>query len=418
LLIIMTLLIKNVLLGRGKTSILIEGNRIASLGGKDKTGHVLDGSGKAALPGLVNCHTHAAMSLMRGYADDLPLQEWLEGRIWPLEARLTEEDVYWGSRLACLEMIKTGTTCFNDMYWHWRGTARAVQDSGLRAYLSEVFVDLRDKDKADEQIKVNKRLYRESRGFPERVGFALGPHAPYSVSRESLAWVRDFSEEHNIPVHFHLSETEREVRDCLDKHGRRPVEYLEEIGFLSSRLIACHSVWLSPGEIGLLKKHDVRLVYNPASNMKLGSGTFPYPEVRRSGLLVALGTDGCASNNNLDMLEEMKFASLLQKLRSGPAALPVGEALEMATLNGARALGLDAGEIKPGKLADIILVDLKRPELTPGHGLPSNLVYSAQGSCIDTVICDGKILMENRTVPGEEDILEKASEVAKDLVQR
>ena len=218
----MTMLIKDVLVDGRKTSILIEGNRIASIGGSDKTGKVLDASGMAALPGFVNCHTHAAMTLMRGYADDLPMREWLEGKIWPLEARLTEDDVYWGSRLACLEMIKTGTTCFNDMYWHWHGTARAVKDAGIRAWISAVFVDMDDKEKAAEQTALNRRLHSESREYPDRVRFALGPHALYSVSRESLEWARDFSEKHSVPIHFHLSETEKEVRDCIRKHGKRP----------------------------------------------------------------------------------------------------------------------------------------------------------------------------------------------------
>jgi 5-methylthioadenosine/S-adenosylhomocysteine deaminase len=414
----MTLLIKDVLLEGKNTSILIEGNRISSIGESDKSDQILDASGKAALPGLINCHTHAAMSLMRGYADDLPLQEWLEAKIWPLESKITEEDVYWGSRLACLEMIKTGTTCFNDMYWHWKGTARAVRDSGIRGYLSSVFIDLFDQAKADEQIDLNKKLYKESREFPERVKFVLGPHALYSVSRESLSWHKEFSKKHKLPIHFHLSETEKEFKDYLEKFGKRPVEYLEEIDFLSERLIACHSIWLTPREIEILKRHKVKLVYNPTSNMKLKAGIFPYPQLKDSNLSIALGTDSCASNNNLDMFEEMKFASILQKHHHLPTTLPVNEVLNLATLNGARALGLDAGEIKPGKLADIILVDLKRSELTPPHNLLSNLVYSATGSCVDTVICDGKILMENRKVPGEEEVLEKASETARDLVQR
>lgn len=413
----MTLLIKDALLDGKKTNILIEGNRIASIGESGKSGQVLDGSGKAALPGLINCHTHAAMTLFRGYVDDMPFWEAWPKRLWPLEPKLTEEDVYWGSRLACLEMIKTGTTCFNDMYWHWRGTARAVRDSGIRGYLSSVFIDLFDQAKADEQIDLNKKLYKESREFPERVKFVLGPHALYSVSRESLSWHKEFSEKHNLPIHFHLSETEKEFKDCLEKFGKRPVEYLEEIDFLSERLIACHSIWLTPREIEILKRHNVKLVYNPTSNMKLRAGIFPYPQLRNSGLFIALGTDSCASNNNLDMFEEMKFASILQKHHHLPTTLPVNEVLDLATLNGARALGLDAGEIRPGRLADIILVDLKRPELTPSHSLLSNLVYSASGSCVDTVICDGEILMENRAVPGEEEVLEKASEIARELVQ-
>ena len=446
----MSILIKNVLLGgRGagrERDIFIEGNLIeevseAGAGGlKEREAEfVLDGRGKAAIPGLFNAHTHAAMTLFRGYADDLPLQEWLETKIWPAEARLTEEDVYWGTRLACLEMIKSGTTFFNDMYWHWRGSARAVAESGMRAALSAVFIDGFDETRAREQQKRNEALYRESKKFPERIIFALGPHAIYTVSEESLCWVRDFSEKHDLLVHIHLSETAGEVEECVKRcgggeggggrgglggrggrGGKRPVEFLDGLGFLSPRTVACHCVHLSRREVELLKKNEVKIVHSPASNMKLSAGRLPYEELKRAGLYenIALGTDGCASNNNLDLFEEMKIASLFQKAFGSPTSLPAEEAFGLATRNAARMFRLNAGAVEEGRLADVALLDLKKAELVPSHNLISNIVYAANGSCVDTLICDGRILMKGGKVEGEEEVKEKAGEVARELVRR
>ncbi|MHC1611381.1 MAG: amidohydrolase [Candidatus Methanospirareceae archaeon] len=420
----MSILLKNVLVEGREKNIYIEGNEIAEIsetGSSKEAEFVIDAKGKAAIPGLFNGHTHAAMTLLRGYADDMPLYNWLSTKIWPLEARITEEDVYWGTKLACLEMIKSGTTFFNDMYWHFEGSARAVAETGIRAALSAVFIDGFDEEKAKEQIRRNEALYRESKKLPKRITFALGPHAIYTVSEESLCWIRDFSEKHDLLVHIHLSETEGEIEECMKRYGMRPVEFLDKIGFLSPRTIACHCIHLSRKEMELLRKNDVKIVHNPASNMKLASGRMPYEELKKAGLYanIALGTDGCASNNNLDMLEEMKVASLFHKAFSGdPTSMPAEEALELATSNAARIFRLNSGVIAEGKLADIALLDLKRVELVPNHNLTSNIVYSANGSCVDTVICDGEILMEGRRVKGEEEIKEKAQEVAHELVKR
>ena len=418
-------------MGGKEKDIYIEGSLIEEISdsesGSGKAGagieaeFVIDGKEKAAIPGLFNAHTHAAMTLLRGYADDMPLHEWLSTKIWPVEAMITEEDVYWGTKLACLEMIKSGTTFFNDMYWYLEGSTRAVAESGIRAMLSAVFIDGFDEEKAKEQIKRNEALYRESKKLPERIIFALGPHAIYTVSEESLCWVRDFSEKHNLLVHIHVSETEEEVEECIKRYGMRPVEFLEGFGFLSSRTIACHCVHLSRKEMELLRKNDVKIVHNPTSNMKLSSGTLPYAELKEAGLYanIALGTDGCASNNNLDMIEEMKVASLFHKAFSGdPTSMPAHEAFELATRNAAKVFRLNSGVIAEGKLADIALLDLTKVELVPNHNLTSNIVYSANGSCVDTVICDGKILMEGRKVESEEEIKEKAQEVAYELVNR
>ncbi len=424
----MSVLIKNVLVGGKERNIYIAGNLIEAIseagGIKEKVEEaefVIDGKGKAAIPGLFNAHTHAAMTLLRGYGDDMPLHEWLSTKIWPVEARMTEEDVYWGTKLACLEMIKSGTIFFNDMYWHWEGSARAVAESGIRAALSAVFIDGFDEAKPKEQIRRNEALYEASKKLPDRIIFALGPHAIYTVSEESLYWVKEFSERNDLLVHIHLSETGEEVEECIKRYGMRPVEFLEGIGFLSSRTIACHCVHLSGKEMELLKKNDVKIVHNPVSNMKLAAGRMLYEGLKKAGLYsnIALGTDGCASNNNLDMFEEMKIASLVHKAFSGdPTSMPAEEAFELATRNAAKMFRLDSGVIEAGRLADVVLLDLKKVELVPNHNLTSNIVYSANGSCVDTVICDGRILMDGRKVEGEEEIKDKASEVAYELVKQ
>lgn len=412
----MSIQIRDAVVGGRKKNIYIEGNRIAEVGESAvEADYILDGSSMAAIPGLINTHTHAAMTLLRGYADDLVLQTWLEKHIWPAESRLTREHVYWGTKLACLEMIKSGTTCFNDMYWHLEGAMQAVEESGMRGVLSPVFIDMLDPEKAKQQIMCAQKTMRESKES-ERVKLALGPHAIYTVSEDSLNWISDYSKKNGITVHFHLSETEREVNDCMKAHGKRPVEYLDEIGFLGENLIAAHCVWLTKKEAELLGKNNVKVVHCPTSNMKLASGTLDFELLKKSNVNVSLGTDGCASNNNLDMFEAMKEAALLQKLAyKDPTRLTAQEAFNMATSNAAAALRIDAGGIREGMLADIALINLKNPSLTPNHNLTSNLVYSANGGCVDTLICDGKILMRYGSVEGEEEIMEKVSEIASEI---
>jgi len=417
----MSLVINDVLLDGKKTDILIDGNLIKSIGGKLKADKVINGSGKMAIPGLINTHTHAAMTLFRGYGDDMLLHKWLEEKIWPAEAKLNENDVYWGTKLACLEMIKTGTTTFNDQYWYMKGTARAVDEMGLRAVLSEAFFDLSDEEKAKKSKKTTKCFidYIKEKDN-ERITAALGPHSVYTVSSDSFKWVADYSNEKDLLIHFHLSETEKENSDCEKTNGKRPVEYLQDIGFLSDKVVAAHCVWINKKEMNILSEHVVKIAHNPVSNMKLSVGGFiDYSEMKDSGLVISLGTDGCASNNNLDMFEEMKFAAVAQKgFKDDPTSLPAKDALNIATQGGAAALQINAGIIEEGKLADIVLIDLKTPELIPKHNLISNLVYSANGSCVDTVICNGKVLMENRKVEDEEQIIEKTNDVALDLVSR
>jgi 5-methylthioadenosine/S-adenosylhomocysteine deaminase len=412
----MDVLIRDVELDGVESDVLIEGNRFKRIGPNLAVGTaaVLDGRGKAILPTFVNMHTHASMTLLRSYADDLELHDWLTNYIWPLEAKLDEEDIYHGARLACLEMIKSGTTCFNDMYWHFHGVARAVEESGIRAMLSSVFIDFSDAGRARNEQRQAAQLFGEATRYSDRVGFALGPHAIYTVSEESLRWAQTFAAEHALPIHIHLSETAKEVADCLAVHGLRPVQWLEKIGLLGPNVIAAHVIHVDDEEIGILANHGVQVVHNPASNMKLASGSFPYARMKAAGVRISLGTDGAASNNNLCMLEEMKIAALQAKLvHNDPTVLPAAEAFEMATTMGAQALGLDCGRIAEGKLADCMLVDLSNPRLVPGYQLIDDLVYSADSSCIDTVICDGQVLMENGRVSGEEEIVAKARDYVK-----
>jgi len=419
----MSLLLKNT---ENYGNVYIEEGRIAEIDCEPYDSDATINAAKRALvPGFVNTHTHAAMTLLRGYADDLPLLTWLSEWIWPLEAKMTGEDIYWGTKLACLEMIKTGTTTFNDMYWHVLASANAVDEMGIRSVMSNVLIDTGDEsggggggDRAVQ--KETERLTRRLRSdYSSRVIPALGPHAIYTVSEESLAWAADFAREKDLLVHIHVSETEKEVSDCIEKTGLRPVEYLDRIGFLGPNVIAAHCVWLNDSEIALLAKHDVKVSHNPTSNMKLAVGrTMDYPRLSRAGVNVSVGTDGCASNNNLNMLESAKFASLSQKASANdPTMLPARDTLAMITKNGAEALRIGSGEIKEGAVADVLLIDLQLQEMVPLHNLDSNLIYASHG-CVDTTICAGSVLMEGRKVAGEADILKKASEVAHDLAGR
>lgn len=411
----MSILIKKVRLGDGVVDVLIRGNRFESIGADMDVlaDVVLNGSGLAILPSFHNAHTHAAMTLLRGYADDMELHTWLSGHIWPFEAQLTEEDVYWGAKLACLEMIRSGTTFFTDMYWHWRGTARAVEEMGLRAALSAAFFDFDDPERAESMKRQVVDLHEQSASYLPRIQFVLGPHAIYTVSADSLRWAAEYARQHGLRVHIHLSETSKEVEDCLARHGLRPVEYLHSLGFLGPHLSLAHAVWLNEKEMELLAAYGVYVAHCPVSNMKLASGQFDLAGMRRHGVPVALGTDGCASNNSLDMFGEMKAASLLAKVTAmNPSLFPAQEVLDAATVVGAQMYGLQSGRIATGAPADCVLVDLNRPDMTPDHHLASNLVYSASSACVDTVICDGRILMRGGVVDGEEEILARSRETA------
>ncbi len=398
--------------------VYIEGNRIVDVGDVKNGKHdvVIDGKGKAVIPGLINTHTHAAMVLFRGYADDMPLMEWLQEKIWPLEKKLKPDHIYCGTKLACLEMIKSGTTAFNDMYFEVESIARAVEEMGMRACISSAFFDFFDEQRLEENLKRVEEDLKKLKNFKNVIP-AVGPHAPYTVSLKGLKASAELARNYDALIHFHLAETKEEIEEFRKKNGRSIVKALDEIGFLNRRLIAAHCVWLSESEIELMAERKVSISHCPVSNMKLCVGsTLDYSAMKKSKLNVTLGTDGAASNNNLNMFEEMKFAALLQKYHyNDPTLLNAKEAFEIATVNGAKALGVKAGLVEPGYLADLVILDLKKPCLTPGHNLIADIVYSTNGTC-DTVIIDGKVVMENGIVEGEEEIMEDAQKAALDLI--
>jgi 5-methylthioadenosine/S-adenosylhomocysteine deaminase len=417
----MALLIQNVLLNNHITDIRIDENRISRIAPEqDANGaEIIDGTNLAALPPFINAHNHAAMTVLRGYADDMVLQDWLQTKIWPFESKLTEEDVYWGTKFACLEMIKSGTTFFNDQYFFFNSIAQAVDDIGMRAGVGVAMLDFFDEAKTQELKAFAQEKFNGMDQFSSRVTFVLGPHSIYTVSEGLLRWTADFARQHNLMLHIHISETQQEVTDCIQQHGMRPIEWLDSIGFLGPNVIAAHMIWLDDNELSILQKHNVKIAHNPASNMKLSSGVLPAARLKEHNLTICLGTDGVASNNNLDMIEEMKLASLLQKVHFMDClAAPADDVFAWATSNGAEVFGLDCGTVHEGGLADLILVDLNDINLTPNHNLISNMVYAANGTCVHTTICDGRVLMHNRHVAGEEEIVAQFRRTVQGLLQR
>lgn len=410
--------------GESRHILLRDGYISAITEGADRpdADRVFDATGLIALPPLINSHTHVAMTLFRGNGDDLPLMEWLTTRVWPYERQMTEEDVYWGAKLGILEMIRNGTVFFNDMYWHLHGVARAVEDMGVRAMLSGVMIDIMEDGSGRRAIRERvEREYLDVRQrYSDRVQFAVGPHAIYTVSGESYEWAGEFCREHGLVLHTHLSETEKEVADCRQQHGCSPVEYLERLGCLGPNLVAAHTVWLSDDDIARLGDHRVVCAHNPVSNMKLAvNGVYPCRKLRDAGAVTALATDGAGSNNNLDLFEEMKIAALLQKFHTDdPTSLPAREVWAMVTDHPAAVFNIGGGSLQPGRLADLILVDSRRPELNPPHDVTSHLAYAACGAVVDTVICAGLILMEHRVIDGEEEIVAKANEAARRMLAR
>lgn len=374
---------------------------------------VLDCSQMALMPAFYNAHTHAAMTLLRGYADDLPLFKWLSEYIWPMEGRMGEREIEIGSRLAVLEMIKSGTVFFADMYWHREQTMKVVEQMGIRASIGVTFAE---NLVPEEVTEANIRFLREHRGETERIKLSVMPHAPYTVGEKLFKRLSNIAREENYRLHTHLAETRNESENCPVKDCS-PVELLRRYGVLNENVIAAHCVHLSEIDRKILADAGVSVVVNPCSNLKLSSGIPDIAAMLDVGIRVALGTDGASSNNNLDMGEEMKMASLLAKVKGGPESLPAWETLKMATESGARAFGLyDAGRIQEGFLADGILVRLDNERMVPSHNLVSNWVYSAGKDAIDSVLCNGRFVMRNRHVDGEEDILKEAASCAKKLV--
>jgi 5-methylthioadenosine/S-adenosylhomocysteine deaminase len=385
-------------------AVAIRGEQIVAVGGSETVGRrsarqVIDARGGIVMPGLVNTHTHAAMTLFRGLADDVPLMRWLNDHIFPAEAALDSHQVYCGAMLACAEMILSGTTTFCDMYLFEDAVARAVQAAGMRAVVGEVLFDFPSPNYGpiERGLDYTANLIARYRDDP-LITIAVEPHSPYLCAPDLLQRAFELAGRHGLPMVIHLAETVSEVQTVRQRYGRTPVEHLEQLGVLGPHVLACHCVQLSETDIERLRRYDVKVSHNPESNMKLASGIAPVPDLIAAGVCVGLGTDGAASNNNLDLLLEMDTAAKLAKVhRLDPTALDAATVLRMATSAGARALGLEAriGSLEPGKRADIILLDMHKPHLTPLYHPASQLVYAARGSDVATVIINGRIVMQD-----------------------
>ncbi|MCX8028212.1 MAG: amidohydrolase [Thermodesulfovibrionales bacterium] len=364
---------------------------------------VIGGNNFVVLPGFINTHTHAAMVFFRGLADDLPLKQWLEDYMWPAENALLSEDfVYDAVQLACLEMIKGGTTTFCDMYFFGKSASKATINAGMRAVMGVGILDFPTVSaKTQEEYILNVKSMIDTYKGHELITPCVAPHALYTCSENTLKIAKSIADNHNIPIHIHLSETEWEVNEVLSKHGKRPVKYLEDIGFLDSNVIAAHCVWLNSDEIQSMAKHKASVSHCIESNLKLSSGIAPIPEMINAGVKVSLGTDGAASNNDLSMIGEMSTTAKVHKaISKDPTILDSKTVLLMATRWGAEALGMGdrLGSLQEGKFADIILIDIRKPHLSPIYNIYSHIVYSLNSADVDTVIINGKIIMENRSV--------------------
>lgn len=401
-----------------KTCIYIEGNRIAAVGEKPegfREDKVIDGQDRLVIPGLINCHTHSYMAFMRNVADDLSFMDWLFGTIDPIEQQMTDEDTYWGACLAIIEMIKSGTTCFNDMQMNIHQTTRAVKESGMRAVISRGLIG----SGHDEAGQMRLRQAYEERDAAkdcDRLSFMLGPHAPYTCDDGFMRVVSEEAKKNGMRIHVHLSESVSEIEQIREKYGLTPIEMADRNGLFDVPSIAAHCVQVTDEDIAILKGKKVSVVTNPASNMKLGNGFAPIGKMVEMGVNVCLGTDGAASNNSLNMFRELGLLTLIHKgVNKTPQCISAREGFRIATINGAKALGLEeeTGSIEAGKKADLVILDLNTPSLTPRNNLIAGLSYSANGSEVETVIIDGKIVMEDRKVltMDEELVYKKINEI-------
>lgn len=382
-----------------RADIAISGSVITQIGTvTGQAEQIINCQDKLIVPGFVNTHTHAAMSLFRSYADDMMLMDWLKTKIWPAEDNLTAEDVYWGTQLAIAEMLKSGTTCFADMYFFMPAVAKAVAESGIRAVLARGMAGVAPT--ASQALAESESFYREWHlAAADRITVMLGPHAPYTCPPEYLRQVTALAEKLGAEIHIHLAETAGEVADCHKEYGKSPIALMAELGVLDHGVLAAHCVHVTPDDIGIMQKKKVRVAHNPGSNMKLASGVAPVPDMLKAGICVGLGTDGAASNNNLDMLEELRLAAMLHKVhRLDPLAVPAKTAVAMATAQGAEALGLGktTGRLEVSYKADITIFDMQEPHWYPRHDRLSLLAYAAAAQDVHTVIVDGKILLTNR----------------------
>jgi 5-methylthioadenosine/S-adenosylhomocysteine deaminase len=411
-----SLAVTGALLGGEPVGLRAENGLIAELGpgitarpGDD----AIDAGGAILSSPLINGHTHAAMTLFRGYGDDLPLMRWLEEKIWPIERKLEPEDVYWGTRLACLEMVRSGTVRFWDMYWHPEAAARAVRDSGMRATVAAPLIDVDGRTEA--MRKSARESLDEVASVGERIEAGLAPHAIYTVSEGSLRWIAELSAERGFAVQIHLSETEQEVIDCVADTGERPAHYLDRVGLLTPHTVLAHGVWLDEGELELIAERGSVVVTNPVANLKLAVGAvFPYPKARAAGVQVGLGTDGPGSNNSLDLFADMKVLALLQKHAArDAAAIDAVETWEIATGRRAPLLGAAPG-LEVGQPADFLLLRARAPELSFGE-LPAALVYAASGAVVQTTVIAGRAVMRDGEIDGAEEVLARALERARRL---
>ena len=376
---------------------------------------VLDADNMLAFPPFYNCHAHSSMVLLRGLADDLELFTWLNEHIWPVEAQLTPDDIFVGTRLAALEMIKSGTVFFNDSYFFPTYLARGAEEMGMRASISLCRIDLVAPAVIERNAMEAEKFFDawQKGEYSSRITVNHNPHSIYGVNEKGLREEAERSAATGLPVHIHLAETQREVQECRDAHGGlTPVEYLKEVGLLNERARLAHCVWLTPGDIDLIAESGAVVVVNATSNLKLVSGMCPVDALMKAGAKVTLGTDGCASNTAHSMFSEMKMAALVAKIQSGdPTAGAAPDIFRAATTAGARAFVPDGGEIAVGKVADMMLINPEKPYFVGDYNWESNLVYAGESDCVDTLLCDGRILMRNRIVPREAEIIDAARKV-------
>jgi 5-methylthioadenosine/S-adenosylhomocysteine deaminase len=382
--------------------ILIDDNYIekiapmAELTLADEYDRVIDAAGKMVLPGLINTHTHSAMTLLRGYADDMPLDSWLQDKIWPFESEVSADDIYWGTALAAIEMIKTGTTTFSDMYFAMPQVAELVADSGMRAVLAEGLIEANDGQAGLEKALEFACEYNNT--AEGRITTMLAPHAPYTCSEEYLAQITDLAAANDLAVHIHISESKKELANFQKDQQRSPIKFLADINFFKNHVVAAHCVHLAPGDLEIFRKNKVNVSHNPMSNAKLANGIAPVVDYLKNEINVGLGTDGVSSNNSLDLIKEARMAAYLQKIKySDPTVLPTDQLLAMLTQHGARALNLNnVGELAAGKLADLIIINIDQTSFSiPRHNNLSNLFYAADSQVIESVMINGRLVLDS-----------------------
>lgn len=389
------------------TDVQIENGRFSKIGKCETTVipesiEKIDCTNKALIPPFYNTHTHAGMTLLRGYADDMPLFEWLSEHIWPMEAKLNGEDIYLGTKLAIVEMLKSGTVFFNDMYWYVPHLVKAVEEFGIRAAIGCPVMDRN----AEISLPMAAEFIAEYRNNP-LIQITVAPHAVYTCSEKNLRACAELARKNDVFLHIHISETEQENADCIKATGLTPVQYLKKIGVLDCKVIAAHCIYANDEDVKTLAESGTVISHCPTSNRKLASGLFPMSIFRKYNCKVTLGTDGCSSNNNLDMREEAKIASLLAISQGGATAMPVKNMLQIATRAGAEAFGINAGEIAVGREADALIIDLRDERMVPLYNLASNWIYSAGHNCIESVLVKGKLIMKNRIVPHADEVIDE-----------